>query len=81
MCPCRYLMCLSVYRRALMEFLLDPGAVCTAAPHALPSCTRVASDFLTAVGHAVCTAPLLADCVPSVPSAAARGRCSYENGY
>jgi hypothetical protein len=67
---------LPVDRQALMAFILDPGSVCTAAPHALPSCARVVSDLLTAVGHAVCTAPLLAECVPPVPSAAARGRCS-----
>jgi hypothetical protein len=66
--------------RTLMALLLDPGSVCTAAPHALPSCARVVSDFLTAIGHAVCTAPLLAECVPCVSSAAARGRCSYEYG-
>jgi hypothetical protein len=33
-----------VEHRALMAFLLDPGSVCTAAPHALPSCGRVVSD-------------------------------------
>jgi hypothetical protein len=60
---------LPVDRQALMAFLLDPGSICTAAPHALPSCMRVVSDFLTAIGHAVCTAPLLAERVPSVPSA------------
>jgi len=71
---------LPVDHRALMPLLLDPSSVCTAAPHALPSCARVVSDFLTAIGHAVCTSPLLAECVPFVPSAAARGRCSYEYG-
>jgi hypothetical protein len=30
----------TVGRRALMAFLLDPGSICTATPHALPSCTR-----------------------------------------
>jgi hypothetical protein len=72
---------LPVERQALMAFLLDPGSVCTAAPHALPSCTRVVSNLLTAIGHAVCTAPLLAECVPPVPSTAARGQCSYEYHY
>jgi hypothetical protein len=70
---------LPVDRQTLMAFLLVPGFVCTATP-ALLSCTRVVSDFLTAIGHAVCSAPLLADCVPPVPSAAARGRCSCEYG-
>jgi hypothetical protein len=69
---------LSMDWRALMAILLDPGIACAAAPHALPACTRDVSDFLNAIGHAVCTAALLAECVPSVPSAAARGRCSYE---
>jgi hypothetical protein len=34
---------------------------------------------LYATGHAVCNALLLAECVPLVPSAAVRGRCSYES--
>jgi hypothetical protein len=69
---------LTVNRQALVLFILHPWSVCTAVPHALPSCTRDVSYFLTAVGHAVCTNPLLAECVPPVPSAAACGRCSYE---
>jgi hypothetical protein len=67
-------------RRALMVFLLEAGSVCVVAPHALPSCTHIVSNLLTAISHAVCTAPLLAQCVPSVPSATARGRWSYVYG-
>jgi hypothetical protein len=48
-----------------MALLLDPGSICTAADRALPSCARVVSDSLTAIGHALCTASLLAECVPS----------------
>jgi hypothetical protein len=40
----------------------DPaGAVCTASSPALLSCTRIVSNFLTAIGHAVSSAPLLAE--------------------
>jgi hypothetical protein len=67
---------LPVDQRAHMAFLLVPGPVCTAAPHASLSCTRFASDVLAAIGQAVCIAPLLARLCASVPSAGARGRCS-----
>jgi hypothetical protein len=65
MCPLSVLdVSLPMDRQALKAFLLDPGSACTAAPHALPSRTRVVSDFLTAIGHAVRSARLLAERVP-----------------
>jgi hypothetical protein len=37
-------------RPALMAFLLDPGSICPATPHALPSCACIITDFLLAIG-------------------------------
>jgi hypothetical protein len=82
-CTCNGARCVPVGSRSLSLrndgtswcFLLDPESICTATPQDLPSCILIVSDVVECHGHAVCTVPLLADCVPPVPSAAVRGRC------
>jgi hypothetical protein len=58
---------LTVDLQSLIAFVFDPGSICTASPHTLPSCVRIVNNLLTAVGHAVCTAILLAVCPLFLP--------------
>jgi hypothetical protein len=69
---------LPVDLQARSAILLDPGSVCM---RLHVHCRRVrASSPISWPPLVTMCAPLLAECVPSVPSTAARGRCSYEYG-